>query len=307
MKKGLIIVLAVGILYFSYSYFNNKKNVASTIYKNSKETQIQNGWQSVSKNEIITAFKNDPSKEINQSIISFVQEVDLTGDGISEGLYVTGEGATGNSVTIFGRDVSGEIIALKQKQIDEKLYLATLTQASGAQYQNGYMLLPKESGFYIFSKNNVGVDKPAYVCNSFVAYKWSINNNQFEQNEELRQKYQNVECGIAITDAVVDLLPKVLRVGNNVITAKVLNRLFVEGAVYFEVYDGATQVMIGIPGYPYDGRMVSAINEEYTNQYVDIRHEINIPSNLKGKILTVRFIAASGNPPESWETKIKVE
>ena len=111
-------------------------------------------------------------------------------------------------------------------------------------------------------------------------------------------------------DAVRNLLPKSLKVGQNTITAELRGYMFFEAEAQMKLYDGLKEVNISTRPDGLPNTVLTAQGEWMTTGYVPIKQTITIPANLKGKILVIRFIASDpsdSGKPRYWGTWVKVE
>ena len=116
--------------------------------------------------------------------------------------------------------------------------------------------------------------------------------------------------GPFVADAVRNLMPKSLKVGQNTITAEVRGFMFFEAETQLRLYDGKKEIDIGKRPDGLPNTVLTAQGEWMTTGYVPISQVINIPAGVKGKILTIRFIAndpSDNARPRYWGTIIKVE
>lgn len=129
--------------------------------------------------------------------IKLYRSVDLTGDGISEGIY-QGDGGNNDAVVVLMRDSDGTInvakYKLKDTDIIEPVYLVAYGKASASEE---YDFLPEEKAFYTVMKyTDLNRDDVQYICNnnSVNAYQWNLKTNLFEWNATLTAKYTAIEC-----------------------------------------------------------------------------------------------------------------
>ena len=116
--------------------------------------------------------------------------------------------------------------------------------------------------------------------------------------------------GPFVADAVRNLMPKALKVGQNNITAEVRGYMFFEGETHLALYDGLKEVDIGARSDGLPNTVVFTSGDWMTLDYVPIDHTITIPAELKGKTLVIRFIdnePVEDAKPKYWGTLIKVE
>ena len=116
--------------------------------------------------------------------------------------------------------------------------------------------------------------------------------------------------GPFVADAVRNLMPKSLKVGENTITAEVRGYMFFEAETQLKLYDGNTEVNIGTRPDGLPNTVVTAQGQWMTTGYVPVSQKITIPASLKGKTLVIRFIVndpSDNARPRYWGTLIKVE
>ncbi len=149
-------------------------------------------WNSVSISTIEPMFKK--SGIFFDSTPTLDQQVDLTGDGIKEGLY--GAQAGNGAIELIAlANPDGSISLAQMKTKDGKIILAELDGYSSAGTSEGYKVLPEDHGFYRISKSyNEQLDKLACTSDSVDAYQWNSKTNLFEYNSTLTAKYTAIEC-----------------------------------------------------------------------------------------------------------------
>jgi hypothetical protein len=116
--------------------------------------------------------------------------------------------------------------------------------------------------------------------------------------------------GPFVADAVRNLSPKSLKVGDNDIDAEVRGYMFFEGVTHLKLYDGMKEIDLGVRTDGIPNTVVLAEGEWMTEGYVPVKHTISIPAALKGKTLVIRFIADDPRDdarPRYWGTLIRVD
>jgi len=123
----------------------------------------------------------------------FVEAIDLTGDGISEGIFSL-PGFNDNVVAVMRKVGNGYTLARMVENPDHPSF-ALLHQLGGVQYSVGYGLLPEINGFYILNKSlDQSLSPPAFTCNSLTVFQWSDMEESFVMNSIHRDQYYAQEC-----------------------------------------------------------------------------------------------------------------
>ena len=178
MKKNTIVIISFSLLgaLFLYFHFYGTKEPVETTSSETKTIQ-QKDWRTVPTKDIVTALKNNAGIEVNESFVSYIQQIDFTGDGVPEGIFGLTTVANGTTTVILGEGMQGNIVPLRQKQVDGS-YPVALVQFSGGQYTEDYQLLPEELGYYTSLKSDSSDTRTVLVCNSFTAYRWNKSSNR---------------------------------------------------------------------------------------------------------------------------------
>lgn len=116
---------------------------------------------------------------------TFSDSMDLTGDGIAEGIF-TGNGGNNGLTIILIRNSDGTIVAARQKNRDGSIQAVSLLDVGRVMVQEGYKLLPAQHGFYTESLHN-DEDGGNFVCNTngVNAYVWNSSTRLFQWNQAL--------------------------------------------------------------------------------------------------------------------------
>ncbi len=85
-----------------------------------------------------------------ESGLTFSQAIDLTGDGITEGIF-TGDGGNNNVSFIFIQNPYGVLVPAKQKEEDGTIFTVALYEVGRVSVIQNFKLLPAEHGFYTSS------------------------------------------------------------------------------------------------------------------------------------------------------------
>ena len=196
MKKrrttNILLVILILLVATSF-YFNNKKSKVTEVVQDQipSQTEKKFDWKTLSKSEIESAvYKNEDVSSVTDLKIS--QALDLTGDGVLEGIVV-GNGGNNDTYFILSRNSRGEINVLKEQEMDGSITLASLTSVSRIRNMAGFKLLPNENGFYSFSQS-FDEEKNKWLCGGVYAYKWDASADLFIVDANLSDKYQAEGC-----------------------------------------------------------------------------------------------------------------
>lgn len=170
------------------SIYGSPTQTGPTVSQN--ETVTEATWQALPITAITTALGPDGS----DAVVHFSDAVDLTGDGVPEGIFETGQGATGNTVTIFKFDSAQKPIALKTKAADGSIATASLSEATSATYSVGYKILPDDHGYYETETKNTSTTATPKLSCSLDAYSWNALTGQFEWSQTLTSQYTAQVC-----------------------------------------------------------------------------------------------------------------
>lgn len=148
-------------------------------------------WRVISNNDLLK-ITSTTSSEINPNpIIKFSEAIDLTGDGINEGIFAT-YGVDSVDYIILIKNADNTITLAKEKNkngIIETIFLQVSKEGPG------YKLLPQENGFYQTSKYyDENTNKLTCVNDEVAAYKWNSQTRLFEYNQILSAKYTPEVC-----------------------------------------------------------------------------------------------------------------
>lgn len=214
MKTFLVILLIIGLGAFGYYQYNHNQQISSQvsidipatdqdqIVNTTKEaaqkitnTSVGDQWRAMSSVDLLTISSKE---NLGLSAITLTQTVDLTGDGIDEGIF-TGNG--GNSgVTFFLIKNDTTISVARQKNKDGSIHPVALEYVGRAMVSENFKLLPSEKGFYTvslsFDEDADSSDSSHFKCNtnSVQAYQWNSSTKLFEWNQALTTKYTAEVC-----------------------------------------------------------------------------------------------------------------
>lgn len=126
--------------------------------------------------------------------VSLSQSVDLTGDGVQEGVFV-GDGGNSGVTFILIKDSNGQNVLARQKNRDGSITPVNLVSVGRVMVSESFKLIPQQNGFYTVSKSNANQDG-YFVCNAdgVNAYVWSNTTSLFEWNQSLTYTYTSQEC-----------------------------------------------------------------------------------------------------------------
>lgn len=181
------------------SIMDNRNDISIPVKSNSPQqvsttttTQKSVNWSTIPTAAVEALFKKtgiffDSTPTLDQSI-------DLTGDGVNEGVYGAQAGNGGiELIAIANSDGSTSLAQMKTK--DGKIILAELDSYGSAGTNESYKLLPEGRGFYRISRSyNEQLDRLACTTDSVDAYQWNPKTSLFEYNSALTAKYTAIEC-----------------------------------------------------------------------------------------------------------------
>ncbi len=201
---GMALVGVIGYLigqrasYVPPAYFTDT-NTAEPEVTSPSDTALLNDsaiakWQSLSTAELLAqaSLENiylEPNSDINLS-----ETFDLTGDGISEGIF-EGNGGNNGITFILMKNAQGATSLAQQKNKDGSIYPVQLLSVGRVMVQETFKLLPSEHGFYTASLSNSNATG-IFTCNTngVNAYVWNETTHLFEWNQALTAKYTAEVC-----------------------------------------------------------------------------------------------------------------
>lgn len=205
----IIIAVLIGISQNRTNYQNDMMSNDNSMMDNGNDipTQVKSNstqqiltqptsnsviWSSVPVSSIEAMFKK--TGIFFDSIPTLDQSIDMTGDGIKEGVY--GAQAGNGAIELIAlANTDGSISLANMKTKDGRIILAELDGYSSAGTSVGYKLLPESHGFYRISKTyNEQLDRLACTADSLDAYQWNSKTTLFEYNSALTAKYTAIEC-----------------------------------------------------------------------------------------------------------------
>lgn len=127
-----------------------------------------------------------------------LKETDVTGDGLPEGIF-TGNGGNNDASFILITDSKGEPELAKWRMEDGSVSVVSLLSVGRVAFQEGYVLVPEQQGFYLISKSldrTQSEFESNFICNPGGApfFKWNERTELFEWNEELTALYTSEVC-----------------------------------------------------------------------------------------------------------------
>ena len=202
MKNILITVLVLvlgGFGYYQYhqnQILKQQKSVPQEqVTNNLTNTVIDAAWKSLSSDDLFKIIDNDKSLYFEKSFgIQFVNTLDLTGDGLHEGIF-GGNGGNNGLSFILSKNTDGSTFIAKQKNKNGSIATVGLFSVGRVMVSESFDFLPEENGFYTVSKSyNEKTEK--FVCNEngVNAYKWNNQTKLFEWNQSLTVKYTGQVC-----------------------------------------------------------------------------------------------------------------
>ncbi len=137
-----------------------------------------------SKEKYLTIFPDFP--------IRLQEVVDLTGDGLDEGIF-TGDGGNNDLSFIVMKNTDGSTSIAKQKNKNGSIEATNLLSVGRVMVSAEWKLLPSEHSFYTVGKYNDGTSDKQ-ICSEVQAYTWNPLTKIFEWNESLSAKYTEQVC-----------------------------------------------------------------------------------------------------------------
>lgn len=211
MKNTLIAILVIAVVVIGYLFIKEKtkptdysnawpETVPATPTNNNNSqpklsnTTVRAEWQSHSSDYLLGVATNAGLYLEPGSGVSLSQMVDLTGNGIDEGVFTGNGGNNGASfIMIMGDD--GKSYVAKQKEKDGSINPVYLVSVGRVMVSEGYELLPNEQGFYTVSKVN-NEESGNFTCKQegVKAYKWNASSKLFVWNQAMTDKYNTEVC-----------------------------------------------------------------------------------------------------------------
>lgn len=173
-------------------------NNTTQITNSTQITQVTNSpqWGKVTSQQIFTLL--GPNNPFEESFgINLTQSIDLTGDGVTEGIF-SGNGGN-NELSLILLQENGVIRIAKMKDADGSVNYINLLYLGRVNFSRYWKILPEEKGFYRISKERINQTENyegEMVCNENEsrAYKWNPATKLFEYSQSLTQKYITQEC-----------------------------------------------------------------------------------------------------------------
>lgn len=213
MKNTLIAILAIAVIVVGYLFIKEKTKptdysnawpetepATSTNNSNSQpklsNATVRAEWQSHSSEYLFGVATNEGLYLEPGSGVSLSQMVDLTGNGIDEGIF-TGNGGNNGASFIMIKGDDGKSYVAKQKEKDGTIGPVYLVSIGRVMVSESFELLPSEQGYYTVSKSNTNETTGEFTCNTngVKAYKWNVSTKMFEWNQSMTTKYTAKVCG----------------------------------------------------------------------------------------------------------------
>lgn len=215
MKNIIIAILVAVVLVFAFLFFSQKKNnlsyepwpetepatVKPTTTNNqpANQSKLSNAtvvaeWKSLTSNELL-AIANEEDMYLEKDFgVKLSETIDLTGDGIDEGIF-TGNGGNNGASFIMIKGNDGKSFVAKQKNKDGTINQVYLVEIGRVMFSEGFELVPNEYGFYTISKIN-NEESGNFSCkpNGVNAYSWNTSIKMFEWNQVMTTKYTTQVC-----------------------------------------------------------------------------------------------------------------
>lgn len=187
-----------------FPVIDNRNNIPEPVKTNpsqqvsSTSTPRISNWNSFPGDEVWALLDENKLVFERDSGVKISQQVDLTGDGISEAI-VEGNGGNNGFATILIANSNGvEVAKVKNKNgIISPVYVYSVGRVA---VNESYKFIPNENGFYTVSKTlderADNSDSSHFMCatGAVSAYQWNPKTNLFEYNSALTAKYTASEC-----------------------------------------------------------------------------------------------------------------
>lgn len=213
MKNIIITILVAVALVFVFLFFTEKKsnisyepwpetepatvrpttNTQSTNQGKLSNANVVAEWKSFSSDNLFGISSQENIHLMQGAGIQLTETVDLTGNGIDEGIFC-GDGGNNGTCFIMIKGDDGKNFVAKWKGPDGTITPVSLLSVGRLRVSSSYQFLPDEKGFYTVSKSNDG-DGGEFECDGgVVAYSWNSSTKLFEWNQALSTKYTNQVC-----------------------------------------------------------------------------------------------------------------
>lgn len=205
---ALLAVIVILIILVMSNQKNNSQEIApvydtnreyQTIEKNNENDHVPPpqqttfNWSTLSSAQISAVLAANPGIYF-EGMPTFSESIDLTGDGVVEGVF-TGNGGNSGLAMILIRNSDGTITAARYKTREGVINPVSLLSVGRVMVQEKYELLPIHHGFYTASLSNDG-ESGNFVCNinGVNAYAWNSTTKLFEWNQSLTTTYTAQVC-----------------------------------------------------------------------------------------------------------------
>ncbi|MDQ3075828.1 MAG: hypothetical protein M3Q34_01740 [bacterium] len=203
-KNILIFLLVVLVLVMGYMVMTKNKqdsNLPETIIiEETASKSPSTNWKAVSPDELADVLSLEPDLfYVKESGLKLSESVDLTGDGVDEGVF-TGDGGNNNVSFILTTNSHGTIVTTKQQEKDGSFAPVSLYEIGRAQVYQNFKILPTEQGFYKVtmdfdeSANNTETSHFKCTSDSVNGYVWNSQTKMFVWNREMSAKYTKELC-----------------------------------------------------------------------------------------------------------------
>jgi hypothetical protein len=213
MKNTLIAILVIGLLVLGFLFIKEKNkpvayepwpetepatvkpttNTQSTNQGKLSNVNVVAEWKSFS-SDALFALASQENIYLNQGTdIQLTETVDLTGNGIDEGIFC-GDGGNNGVCFVMIKGDDGKNVVAKWKGPDGTITPISLLSVGRVRVSSSYQLLPSEHAFYTVSKSNDGEGGEFECDGGVVAYSWDSSTKLFEWNQALSTKYTNLVC-----------------------------------------------------------------------------------------------------------------
>ena len=205
-SKNILIILLLALVFVMGYMMLNTKNEGEevteipAIQEKSEVTSKKVEWETLSESELADIFFFEPDIFYEkESGLKLSETLDLTGDGVTEGIFI-GHGGNNNVSFILTTEADGTIVTAKEKDKDGNTAPVSLYEIGRVMVYQNFKLLPAEHGYYKvtmdFDETAKSTETSHFKCNedSVNAYAWDEQTKLFAWNQELTTKYTKEVC-----------------------------------------------------------------------------------------------------------------
>lgn len=212
MKNTLITILVLVVLVLGFLFIKEKNKPAAyepwpetepatvkpTTNQPTNQAKLSNAtvvaeWKALSSDALFDVASKENIRLMEGAGVQLTETIDLTGNGIDEGIFC-GDGGNNGTCFVMIKGDDGKNFVAEWKGPDGTINPISLLSVGRLRVSSSYQFLPDEKGFYTVSKSNDG-EGGEFECNGgVVAYSWNSSTKLFEWNQALSTKYTNLVC-----------------------------------------------------------------------------------------------------------------